>query len=252
MTTQLVALSYSPWSEKARWALDHHQLVYVEQPYLPIFGELGLRLRARRLRGQVSVPTLFDGGEVVVGSLEITRHLAQRDPSRSLIPEGEEQAVLRWSELSERLLAAGRTLVTHRVSLDAEAKRESLPPQLPKALGGVLRPLTDAGIAFLRRKYGFGTAELGACEEELLRGLSELRGALEERPGGASSSPKTLLSRFSYADIAMALTLQFLSPVDDRYITLGPASRRCWSQPRLLEQLGDLVDWRDALYAAHR
>ncbi|PIE19803.1 MAG: glutathione S-transferase [Proteobacteria bacterium] len=250
MTTQLVALSYSPWSEKARWALDHHQLTYVEQPYVPIFGELGLRVRARQLGGQISVPALLDNGAVVVGSWEIVRHLEERGGARSLIPDSGAQEVERWSELSERLLAAGRTLVTHRVSLDAEAKRESLPSQVPQSLAGMLRPLADIGIAFLRRKYGFGTAELGACEDVLAQGLLALRAALAARP--EATSPATLLSRFSYADIAMALALQCVSPVDDRYITLGPASRRCWSQPRLLEQFGDLIEWRDAIYATYR
>jgi glutathione S-transferase len=252
MSTQLVALSYSPWSEKARWALDHHQLAYEEKPYLPIFGEAALRLRARRLRGRISVPALFDGSSVVVGSWEIVHHLERRGTGRGLIPFGQEQAVARFSELSERLLAAGRTLVTHRVSLDTEAKRESLPTQIPAAFGGLLRPLADIGIAFLRRKYEFGTAELGACEDELVSGLRSLRAALSARGDSKDGEPTTLLQGFSYADIAMALALQFVAPVDDRYLTLGPASRRCWSQPRLLEQFGDLVSWRDAIYATHR
>jgi glutathione S-transferase len=35
---ELVAVPYSPWSEKARWALDHHALPYRETAYQPLIG----------------------------------------------------------------------------------------------------------------------------------------------------------------------------------------------------------------------
>jgi len=245
MATELIAIAYSPWSEKARWALDYHSVAYTERAYLPLFGAPLLRLRARRYRGRISVPTLIDDSASVMGSLEIASHLEKRHArSRPLIPPEARLEVERWSALSEALLTAGRVVVTHRVSLDRAAKQESLPRQLTGPFGRLARPLADVGIAFLRHKYDFGTAELGDSEAQIAEGLETLRVALAGRT--------TLLAAFSFADIAMATALQFVCPVDDHYIRLGPASRRCWTQPRLAERFVDLVDWRDRIYAEHR
>ena len=61
---RLVALSYSPWSEKARWALLHHGVPFREIEYVPILGTPWLRWVARRASGRVTVPTLLIvGGE---------------------------------------------------------------------------------------------------------------------------------------------------------------------------------------------
>ena len=58
---------------------------------------------------------------------------------------------------------------------------------------------------------------------------------------------------FSYADIAMALTLQQVAPVDPRHIVrmagLGPAGMNV---PELESRYAGLIAWRDALYARHR
>ena len=55
------AIPFSPWSEKARWALDHHQIDYREAPFMPVFGEFALRFRMRKPFGAVTVPNLHDG-----------------------------------------------------------------------------------------------------------------------------------------------------------------------------------------------
>ena len=46
--------------------------------------------------------------------------------------------------------------------------------------------------------------------------------------------------------------LQFIAPVDDRYIPLAPANRACWTSGRICEQIPDLIAWRDELYRTHR
>ena len=58
MNLTLFKLGYSPWSERALWALDHHGLARREREYTPIFGEPGMRLKARRFKGRVTVPLL--------------------------------------------------------------------------------------------------------------------------------------------------------------------------------------------------
>ena len=69
--TEFVALSYSPWSEKARWPLEHHGIEFREHQYVPLLGAPRLRLRLRRLRGRVTVPVLFTRDRVLADSFAI-------------------------------------------------------------------------------------------------------------------------------------------------------------------------------------
>jgi glutathione S-transferase len=50
----------------------------------------------------------------------------------------------------------------------------------------------------------------------------------------------------------MAVTLQFIRPVEGGFIPLGPGRREAWSHPALAERFADLLRWRDQLYAEHR
>ena len=43
----LYGVGYSPWTERARWALDHHRIAYRYREHLPMLGEPMLRRRAR-------------------------------------------------------------------------------------------------------------------------------------------------------------------------------------------------------------
>jgi len=67
----LVGEAYSPFSEKARWALDHHRIPYAYREHYPLIGELSLRLRARRLKGRVSTPLLLAPEGPVLDSFAI-------------------------------------------------------------------------------------------------------------------------------------------------------------------------------------
>ena len=71
---ELLGLPYSPWSEKARWALDVRKVPYRYRVYQPLIGELELRIKMRRLRGPVTVPLLIDErGRVYDDSTDIAR-----------------------------------------------------------------------------------------------------------------------------------------------------------------------------------
>jgi glutathione S-transferase len=83
-----------------------------------------------------------------------------------------------------------------------------------------------------------------AARETMRQSLLALRAALGGR--------RTLASDFSYADLTMAVVLQMVSPVEDRFIRLGEARRRVWTDDVLAREFADLVQWRDDLYAAHR
>jgi glutathione S-transferase len=237
---ELISLAYSPWSEKARWALDRRGVEYERTEYLIMLGELWLRIRARKATGRVSVPLLIDGDRIYTDSFEIARYAEWFGRGAALMDDMD--AVTRWNEQSERALSAGRVLLTERIARDPEAKREQLPPFVPRALRSALSPVATVGIAFMRRKWDFD--HVARAETRLEDTLAQLREAL----GGGDY----LLGSFSYADIAMAVVLQMVSPVDERYIRLGPATKRAWTHPDLARDYEDLVAWRDRLYERHR
>jgi glutathione S-transferase len=157
---------------------------------------------------------------------------------------GDVEAARAWNERAEALAAAGRARTTPRVAADAEARRENVPPAIPRALRGLATPLVDLGAAFLRRKYRFGALSTDEAEQRIAAVLAEARAALARGP--------YLLGAFGYADVTLALALQFVEPVDQAYIRLGPASRRCWTVDRLAAEYRDVLDWRDRVFAEHR
>src|SRR5580704_5617991 len=59
---QLLGLPYSPWSEKARWALDARHVPYADVTYAPLVGELALRRKLGKWTGAVTVPVLTEDG----------------------------------------------------------------------------------------------------------------------------------------------------------------------------------------------
>ncbi len=72
------------------------------------------------------------------------------------------------------------------------------------------------------------------------------------RKEGLKASSPHLLGSFSYADIVMATLLQGVSPVADRFLALGPATRAAWTREGLAREYADLLEWRDRLYEAKR
>ena len=243
---ELVAISYSPWSEKARWALDHYGVPYKETPYLSMVGELALRKRLGRWRGKITIPILFAEGAVIDDSLRISTYLEEKHGGeRPLFPNADLKEIRLWNDRSEAGLAAGRALTSQRVLQSPEARREAMPP-MPKVLVRPLTaPLTRLAVGFLRRKYGYGE-ETEAQERALSEMLGTLRDVLSD------GRPYILGDRFTYADICMAVSLQFVRPVTDEFIKLGPASRKCWTSEALCQEYSQLLSWRDQIYETHR
>ena len=211
--------------------------------YVPMVGEPWLRLLLRRPRGRVTVPLLIDGIERFEDSTEIARWADARGNSSPLFPKDKQDAVTSLVDRSERVLALGRVRATAAVSQSKEALRESVPAPFNAA-----GPLADAtawlGVRHLRRKYGFSDAAPAQLDAELGPLLEELSQEL----GGRAY----FLDQFSFADIAVAVSLQFVRPVAQRYIRLGPTSRGAWTSEPLSERFRDLLRWRDGLYERHR
>jgi glutathione S-transferase len=251
--TQLLGLPYSPWSEKARWALDARHVPYESVVYAPLVGELGLRRRLGRWSGTVSVPVLFeDDGHAIPDSTAIARWADRHGDGPVLFPKELEAEVDRFSTLSEEALDAGRRLSLARMLADDAALRE----MVPKGLRGVLGPLGPGvaaiGIRRTLRKYRANQVDAKVHEAALARVLDQLRAAIASAEAGTdASSARTLLGRFTFADIAMTQALAFVKP--PRFgLRIGEASRRSFTDPALAERHADLLAWRDAIYEAHR
>ena len=128
---------------------------------------------------------------------------------------------------------------------DEEALVELLPKGLRRRLGPLAPKLGALGVARTRRKYGGDLKDLEAHRREAIAVLDEIRAQLKKGDG------RTLLGRFTFADIAIAQALVFIEPPATG-LRLGEASRRSFSDSALREAYGDLLAWRDALYAEYR
>ena len=237
MMLRLYAIPYSPWSEKARWSLDVQGIPYDTVPYEPVVGEPALRLRLRRLRGRVTVPVAVHNGVVLNDSLDIARFGARRSLT-PIVPGEHLHEIERWNDISERMLAAGRLRTTSRVM------REFVPGPVRK-LRRVGSVVGRRGAKRLLRKYG------DEVRDDPVAVMRESLDAL--RAGLAAAGGDHLVDgRLTYADITMAVGLQFVEPVAERWVRLGATVRPLWGEPELAADYADVLEWRDRLYERFR
>ena len=244
---ELLGLPYSPWSEKARWALDVRRVPYRFRHYQPLLGEPALRWKLRRFKGRVTVPVLTtDDGQVLADSADIARWADGRGDGPVLFPAEHEDAMTRFIALSDHGLAAGRALSLERMLVDDEALAELVPRGMRHVPLAVR--MAEMGVRRTVRKYEADKASTGEHRRALRGALAEVRAALSR---AVSPGPRTLLGRFSFADIAVTQMLIAVEPPSSG-LKLGAGSRRCFLDPELREAYGDLVAWRDELYAEYR
>ena len=241
---KLVQLSYSPWSERARWVLDHHGIAYQAVEHTPFLGELRLRRIVGRKRDRATVPVLVDGGTVLADSWDIARYADRRGGGPKLIPASQEEQVREWTELADATSSQGRGLVVGALLASDTALDEGVPFPLPAVILPLMRPTTRFALRWFARKYELSADAAAECENKMRPALDRLEHAIK----GSSY----LLGTFSYADIAMATVLQGIAPVGNGYIRLGPATRRAWTRPVLERAYPNLIRWRDNLYLQHR
>lgn len=240
----LVVLHVSPWSERARWAFDHHALPYKRVDHMPVLGELRLRRLVGRRDGPATVPVLVDGDTKLFSSWEIARHADMLGARSKLFPNEHYPEIQRWNDLADATMSAARGLIVAGMLADPESMDESMPPAVPRWIARLSRPINRSGTKWFGRKYGVDPRATDAARAKLRETLTHLRTALARRP--------TIFNNFTYADIVTATLLQGVSPVADEYIRLGPATRRVWTQPALAAEFPDLLRWRDELYRDHR
>ena len=240
----LVELSYSPWSERARWALDHHRIPYRKLEHVPFIGELRLRRIVGRRRERATVPVLVDGDTVITESWDIAKYADSRGTGAPLIPASVEPEIRQWTDVADQAMVDARALVVAALTASDAALDETLPFPTPSWVVPALRPFTRFGMRWFARKYRLPANVTAEHEDRLRPALERLRRAVQRTA--------YVTGAFSYADIAMATLLQGISPVGNGFIRLGPATRRAWTRPALEREYADLIRWRDRLYAQHR
>jgi glutathione S-transferase len=242
---KLVALNVSPWSERAKWALDHHGLEYRVIDHMPVVGERRLRRLVGPGKPRATVPVLLAGDEVVSESWDIAVYADREGKGTKLIPSGHEAAIRAWCALADEAMVAGRALVVAATLASGPALDAQSPPFVPAWLRPALRPVARAATRAFARKYALRLDDVDANTRAVRSALDRLRSGL------AHSSPY-LQGDFTYADIAMATVIQGILPVDDRFVRIAPATRAAWTQASLAAEYAELVAWRDRLYESRR
>ncbi len=240
----LYGLSYSPWTEKARWALDHHRIAHRYVEHLPLVGTPWLRLKSGKTSGRVTVPFLEGEGEAISGSIDIARHVDALGRGTSLFPEGRSGPIVDLDTDANEILDVARALVIERTKADPDVQREAVPGFVPGFLRGASMPLTRVTAGLLARRYDAPKDAEAKVESVVLPRLAKWQDQLGDA--------EYFLGSFSYADVTTAVTLQCVEPVADAHMKLGPATRRAWTMPKARERFPGLLAWRDRMYARHR
>ena len=242
MGRTLVHLPQSPWSEKARWALDHHGVTYKLLEHVPLVFEPVLRIWARDLRRPITVPVLFEGARAWTDSLAIAEHAEEIGGGAPLFPRAHLADVVGWNEVAEQIMQAGRARSMGRMLDDRAALVEQLPPPL-RFGGAAFAPVAKMGASFVAGKHVSKTASAAELEAAVTSGLDKAAAALRAGDYLAGNT-------FTFADVAIACSLGFVAP--PARLSIGPATRAAFSDPKLAGIYGGLIAWRDRIVERHR
>lgn len=238
---KLTGIAFSPWSEKAKWALDHHHLSFQYKEYVPILGELLLRAQMRMPSGVVTVPVLREGKKWLTDSLDIAKYADRNGSGTPLFPEEKRLEIELWNARSQNALAAGRAIAVTEAARDPRIAAALLPKALRPILGGVAQKGMEAFINKYRMREdiekngGVVVEELTKLDKALSRGTGYVVG-----------------DSFTFADIAMATAVQLVVPVDTRYMPFGPPGVKWKQNEALASRFASLVAWRDGIYEKYR
>ena len=199
-----------------------------------------LWLKGARLGANVTVPMMVCEAEVLPNSYAIAQWADRQGQGISLFPEEKTEAIKEWNMLSDSILESGRLLLTHAMLREPRSLVEAMPP-LMRLVPGSMLMAKQAAHYVLRRYQRPGDSALWL--ETILSGLVALREGL----GGRDY----LLDSFTFADIAMATSLQMVLPPASRYVQMGSFSRQCWTRHELVDGASDLLAWRDRIFERH-
>lgn len=247
---RLLAIPLSPWSLRARWALEHHRRPYRFEAYTPMLGEPLLRARLGFPSGRVSVPVLFYGalrsgplGErrAIAGSMQIARHAEEGSDQPPLFPPQHDEAIHRWDAIAEAIASAGRHLSTARMLRDERAIEESVPAALRRL--PLSSSLARQVVSYVGDKYGAEGDREHDDRRAMRHGLDRIRERVMEHRHLVGDS-------LSYAELAIVTALQFVRPAS-ALVRLGPAVTGAWTEAAMAHEYEDVLGWRDRILSAH-
>ncbi len=250
MPRTLYGLPYSPWTQRALFALDHHAIAYRFVEHVPMLGELRLRRLTRHRRP--TVPVLVSGTDAIMGSSDIAR-LADREGSGSkLFPAGTESTIASWEARGDQILSVARTRVMDNLRRSPKALAEALPPFVPGPLRPMLRIFAKQAIDYLAKKHEV----TGDPETRLRKEVFPVFDALDEALASAvgRESRTTILDELTFADVVMASAVSGFFPTQREPGTtkMGDATLACWTCDELVTKYPRVYAWRDRVYEAHR
>jgi glutathione S-transferase len=202
---RLITITFSHYCEKARWALDHTRVPYVEEGHLP-----GFHLRPARRAGGRSVPVLVTGEKTLTESDTIVAYcdaLAAHD--RKLYPR--DASARREVEAIEAICngelgLASRLFVYHHALPNPRALAETARPGLTKWQAWLMPHLLPIVGMRIRRMYRIEEDTAVKAAETMRRRFAELSAQLEGKRFFVGDA-------FTAADLAFAsLTAPILCP----------------------------------------
>ncbi len=238
---RLFALPYSPWSERARWSLNHHQIPYIEHEYQPLLSEPKLRWQTRKWRGPISVPVLITEQSTLLGSMEIAEYAEQVGTGTPLMSPTFAPDIKTWVLQADGIMSAGRAILIHNLMHSKEAMRASLPSWVPPTLRRYGHPVSHWVLKRLGHKYGCFQYRPDDWTKTMRSSLIKWRSV--EKP--------YLNQEFTIAEMSMVLALQFAEPCCSSVIPLHLQTRSCWRHDQLASEFEDLINWRDDMLNLH-
>ncbi len=193
---RLLTIPFSHYCEKARWAVEHVGLAYVEEPYLP-----GLHRRPVRRAGGRTVPVLVLADRTLTDSADILRHCdAVAAPHRRLYPSddaGRRDVDAVEVVCNAELGVAARLLAYHHGLPYARRFTKLLRPSLTAVEAFVLPVVLASMAPRIRRMYH-------VTEETAARADSTARRIFAELGDRLRKSPYLSGDRFGAADLTFA------------------------------------------------
>ena len=245
MSLTLHGIRYSPWTQRARWALDHHKLPYHYKEHVVWLGEPGLRVASGRWREELTVPLLIEGKKSWMDSFAIAHFADERGSGEKLIEGVRPEELAEIVADCEALCDFFRARFSAVILSDPELQIEMLPPWVPAVTKRAMLPVVRFATRYVQRAFDVDRVQ---PEER----LHEARGVLNRLRYKLVHSEFTYLigKRFSYADIVACSALIGIQPEAGK--KFGPRLTAALTHEEFAREFSDLIQWRDRVTEKHR
>lgn len=238
----LIGIRYSPWTERVRLVLRHHQLSYNYEEHTLLLGMPRLCWQMRRMSPNLTVPALIDGTNHLMDSFQIARYLDRLGQKSRLIPDQWIDLIAEFNVQAELGCSAVRVLMLERMKHSQEARLAALPDFVPTCLRPSLGGMAKLGMAYIRKEFSISAESSAQSRVDLKSFLVLLRRRLTQAGG------KYIMGELSYADLIAVTVLQGVLPVSNRFLELKAPIRQIWTDEVFKIEFVDLLQWRDQIY----